>query len=225
MNIRTAVIMAAGRGIRMMPLTELIPKAMAPLLNTTLIAHGIKSIKNYVPQIYITVGYKGAQLAQHAIEHGVSGILNTEGKGNAWWIFNTLVQYLNEPIFVLTCDNVVQLDFEMLAQEYDAFDRPPCMVVPVVPISGYEGDYIFHKNNRVTELSREHKSDMYCSGIQVVNPGWIASNLEEYENFNEIWIQLIQKRKLFCSNLYPKKWYAVDTVQQLTEIRKKWDKE
>jgi len=208
----------------MMPLTELIPKAMAPLLNTTLIAHGINEIKKIVPNVYITVGYKGAQLAQHAIEQGVTGILNTEGQENAWWIFNTIVQYLNAPIFVLTCDNVIELDFATLALEYDKFGQPPCMVVPVEPIEGYEGDFIFHQNNIVTELSRTQKSNIYCSGIQIINPGWIASNLRPCASFYEIWDQLISLRKLYCSNIYPNKWFAVDTIQQLTNIRLEWDK-
>jgi NDP-sugar pyrophosphorylase family protein len=39
MSIKYALIMAAGRGTRMLPLTSSIPKAMAPLNGTTLIAN------------------------------------------------------------------------------------------------------------------------------------------------------------------------------------------
>src|SRR5687767_6015737 len=112
-TINYALIMAAGRGTRMMPLTTLVPKAMVPYNGTTLIANGIDGIRKHIPNIYITVGYKGAILAQHVIEHNVTGIFNTEGKDNAWWIFNTLLKFLNEPVYVLTCDNVIELDFDL----------------------------------------------------------------------------------------------------------------
>ena len=39
--LQHAVIMAAGRGQRMVPLTDEMPKPMAPYLGSTLIAEGI----------------------------------------------------------------------------------------------------------------------------------------------------------------------------------------
>jgi len=218
MKINYALIMAAGRGMRMMPLTDTIPKAMAPYNGTTLIASGIEKIKKQVPNVYITVGYKGAILAQHVIEHNVCGIFNTEGKDNAWWIFNTLMRYLDEPVYILTCDNVVELDFALLEKEYFDFGAPPCMVIPVQPISGLEGDFIFHENNVVTELSREKSSDIYCSGIQILNPKKINDLMPSSQNFYDIWSALIEQRQLFCGNIYPNKWYAVDTLEQLKNL-------
>ena len=64
--------MAAGRGIRLMPKTKKIPKAMVKIKNQTLILKGIKKIQKYIKNIHITVGYKGSMLAKHVIEHRVS---------------------------------------------------------------------------------------------------------------------------------------------------------
>lgn len=81
MRIAHTLIMAAGRGSRMMPLTNEIPKAMAKFRDTTLIANSIEKLKNNSQNIHIT---EGADLAKHVIEQDVSSIFNTEGKGNAW---------------------------------------------------------------------------------------------------------------------------------------------
>jgi NDP-sugar pyrophosphorylase family protein len=217
--IQYALIMAGGRGIRMMPLTSLVPKAMAPYNGTTLIANGISAIRKQVPNIYITVGYKGALLASHVIEHNVTGIFNTEGRDNAWWIFNTLLKHLDEPVVVLTCDNVTELDMETLSREYQGFNEPACMVVPVEPVQGLEGDYIFHEENRVTKLSRNEPAPIYCSGIQVLNPAKINRLIKAADNFYEVWAQLMAIGQLYCSRTYPSKWFVVDTLEQLQRLK------
>ena len=218
-KIRYALIMAAGRGMRMMPLTDLVPKAMVPYNGSTLIANGIDKIRKHLPYIYITVGYKGALLAQHVIEHNATGIFNTEGKDNAWWIFNTLLKHLDEPVCILTCDNVVELDFDMIAEEYAAFGSPACMVVPVEPVPGLEGDYIFHEDNVVKKLSRNEPTNIYCSGIQVLNPAKVNRLIDPVDNFYEVWERLIIKDQLYCSQTYPSKWFTVDTMEQLQRLK------
>jgi len=215
-----AIIMAAGRGMRMAPLTDAIPKPMAPYNGTTLIARGIDRLAQRLEQIYVTVGYKKAMLAQHVIEHGASAVFNTEGQGNCWWIYNTLLKYLDEPMLVLTCDNVVDLDFELLDESYRELNSPACMLVPVRPVPGLEGDYIFQENHVVTEISRLRETDIYCSGIQILNPHRLNQITREGESFYDVWQQLIARQQLMISSVYPKKWFAVDTLEQLTILNK-----
>ncbi len=209
--------MAAGRGLRMMPLTDVIPKPMAPFAGSTLIAKGIERLQRHLSEVHITVGYKGALLASHVIEHNVSSVINTEGKGNSWWIYNSLLAHVDEPILVLTCDNVVEVDFDLLEADYAQLNEPPCMVVPVNPVPGLEGDYIFHEENYVTRLGRDEPSDIYCSGMQVLNPAAVNRKTRKTESFYEVWQQLIDERSLACSRVYPRTWLAIDTLQQLSQ--------
>src|SRR5262245_10638064 len=102
--IKYALIMAAGRGMRMMPLTKDTSKAMITINNFPLIAHTIRQLIHVIPNVAITVGYKGSDLARFVIDEGSSMIFNTNGHGNAWWIFNTLMSHIDEPVLVLTCD-------------------------------------------------------------------------------------------------------------------------
>jgi len=217
-KINHAVIMAAGRGSRMMPLTNSIPKAMAKLGDSTLILQGIDRISPILENIHITVGYKKADLAKYVIEHHVSTVINTEGKGNAWWIYNSLLKNLNAPLFVLTCDNVIDLNFHKLAEDYFTLGSPACMVVPVKPIDGLEGDFIFEEKNVINELNRSKKGDKYCSGIQVLNPSKINKLTEPVDDFYDLWKQLINQDQLYCSNVFPEKWFTVDTMKQLDHL-------
>jgi NDP-sugar pyrophosphorylase family protein len=218
--IKHAIIMAAGRGMRMAPLTDAIPKPMAPYNGTTLIARGIERLAHRLEHIYVTVGYKKAMLAQHVIEHGASAVINTEGRGNCWWIYNTLLKHLDEPILVLTCDNVVDLDFALLDESYRELNSPACMLVPVRPVAGLEGDYIYHENHVVTEISRLRETEIYCSGIQLLNPYRLNQITTGGESFYDVWQQLIGQKQLMVSSVYPKKWFAVDTIEQLATLNK-----
>ena len=217
-RINHAIIMAAGRGARMSPLTDDIPKPMAPYLGKTLIANGIEKIRDRISHIHVTVGYKKAMLAQHVIEHGACSVFNTEGQSNSWWIYNTLLKGLDEPMYVLTSDNIVELDFDLIEENYRSLESPACMLVPVKPVEGLEGDYIFHDNHIVTELNRHKPSEIYCSGIQILNPAKVNHLTKQGEDFYSVWEQLIALKQLKSSSVYPKKWFTVDTVAQLTTL-------
>lgn len=213
--IRHAVILAAGRGMRMAPLTDIVPKPMAPFQGSTLIAQGIKGLLTHVPKIHITVGYKKAMLAQHVIELGVSSVINTEGKSNSWWIYNTLLGQIDEPVVVLTCDNVMKLNFGLLEKSYFEIGAPACMLVPVIPVPGLEGDYIFQDGNNVTRLDRHSPSGSYCSGMQVLNPARIRALTQEGQDFYSVWNQLIAQKELRVSGVYPERWITIDTFEHL----------
>lgn len=218
MKIGHALVMAAGRGARMMPLTETIPKAMAPYRGSTLIANGIRRLRNYVPGIHVTVGYKGAMLAEHVISESVNSVFNTTGHGNAWWIYHTLMSRLDEPVFVLTADNVGELDFEQIELEYRRLGSPPCMLVPVRPVPGLEGDYIFLDGDVVTRIDRHTPSDRYCSGIQVVNPAQVCALTRVHDDFYAVWLDLMQRALLLSSSIYGSRWFSVDTMAQLDAL-------
>jgi NDP-sugar pyrophosphorylase family protein len=214
-RIAHAVIMAAGRGARMMPATQYMPKAMVPYAESTLIARGIAKLRPSIDHIHVTVGYKGAMLAAHLIEHQVTSIHNTEGKANSWWLHNTLLRNLDEPVFVLTCDNVTDIDFDELAADYFDLGAPPCLLVPVAPVPGLDGDFIFHDGAVITRLTREEPAATYACGIQVLNPARIAATTSPEGDFTAIWAELMARRELLVSRVQPQKWYSVDTLEHL----------
>ena len=223
-KINHAFIMAAGRGARLMPLTKKIPKGLVKFRQTSLIARGIRRLKKYIKFIHISVGYKGPILAKHLIEEKVSSIINTDTKGNSWWIFNTIFKSFDSPIYVLTCDNVTNIDFNKIEKDYYKKGQPLCMLIPTKPVKGLKGDYIFRKKNLVSSLSRAKKSDIYCTGIQVLNPKKINNKIKPTGDFNILWKKLIRIKQLYVSDVMPRKWYTVDDVENYKNLKKFFDK-
>ena len=219
-KINHAFIMAAGRGTRLRPLTKKIPKGLIKFKQTSLIANGIKKLKKFIDFIHISVGYKGPILAKHLIEEKVSSIINTDKKGNSWWIFNSIFKSFDSPLYVLTCDNVTNIDFKKIEKDYYKKGQPICMIIPTKPIKGLAGDYIFRKRNIIQGLSRKVKSDIYCTGIQVLNPKKINDKIKSTDDFNTLWKRLIKIKQLYVSDVTPKKWYTVDNVDNYKKLKK-----
>lgn len=217
-SIEHALIMAAGRGNRMRPITNILPKAMLPYKEDTLIGNSLSMLSQCIKYVHVTVGYKKAMLAEYLMIKGVDTIINTEGHGNAWWISNTLMKHIDEPILVLTTDNITEIDLEFLLSEYNRLNNPICMLVPVVPIPGVDGDYIEHQNGVVKSLQRSKPMDTYCSGIQVLNPAQVHRLAGDNENFQTVWNILIQNNMLKVSDIYPKIWFSIDTLENLATI-------
>ena len=223
-KINHAFIMAAGRGARLMPLTKKIPKGLVKFRQTSLIARGIRRLKKYIKFIHISVGYKGPILAKHLIEEKVSSIINTDSKGNSWWIFNSIFKSFDSPIYVLTCDNVTNINFKKIEKDYYKKGQPLCMLIPTKPVKGLKGDYIFRKKNLISSLSRAKKSEIYCTGIQVLNPKRINKKITPTEDFNILWKKLIKIKQLYVSDVMPRKWYTVDDVENYKNLKKFFDK-
>ena len=219
-KINHAFIMAAGRGTRLRPLTKKIPKGLIKFKQTSLIANGIKKLKKFIDFIHISVGYKGPILAKHLIEEKVSSIINTDKKGNSWWIFNSIFKSFDSPLYVLTCDNVTNIDFKKIEKDYYKKGQPICMIIPTKPIKGLAGDYIFRKKNIIQGLSRKVKSDIYCTGIQVLNPKKINDKIKSTDDFNILWKRLIKNKQLYVSNIRPKRWFTVDNIENYKSLKK-----
>lgn len=213
--IRHAIILAAGRGQRMTPLTNHIPKPLAPYKDSTLIANVIDQLSKRVQYIHVTVGYKKSLLAPYVLERGVSSVFDTEGKSNCWWVYNTPLKYLDEPVYVVTCDNIAVIDFDLLERNHLELNAPPCLLMPAHPVVGIAGDYISHRRQIVTAIDPQRETNIYCSGIQILNPCKVNHLTTEGDGFYSLWRQLIKQKLLLVSSVYPEPWFSVDTLEQL----------
>jgi dTDP-glucose pyrophosphorylase len=123
-----AVIMAGGRGERLRPLTDKVPKPMLPLGNKPIIEHNVDRLKEYgISNIHISINYMGQQVIDH-FGNGNSRNLNiryvTEDKPLGTIGSISLIEEFENPyILVMNSDLFTDVDFEdmwLTMQEQEA---------------------------------------------------------------------------------------------------------
>ncbi|MBP6933159.1 MAG: NTP transferase domain-containing protein [Candidatus Methanofastidiosum sp.] len=220
---KNTVIMAAGAGLRLKELTINAPKALLEVNGMPLLSYSLNQINKIVDNIFITVGYKKNKIIDYFSDNKKYRIIDTSYKGNSWWIFNSLLKNFNEPVLVLPCDIITIIDLSFIYLNYLSLGCPPCMLVPVQPVKGIDGDFIEEKNNVVLSISRNFSTPIYCSGIQVINPLYINETMNEQNDFNQLWHQLICNNMLYVSSIYPHPWFSIDTKEQVVRYLERND--
>ncbi len=92
------VILAAGKGTRLRPLTDDLPKPLVKVAGKALLDHIVEALPSAVKELIIVVGYKGEMIREHcgAEFHGrpVTYIEQTEinGPAKALWLVKDLIR-------------------------------------------------------------------------------------------------------------------------------------
>ena len=122
MKIDTAMILAAGRGERMRPLTDEIPKPLLKAGDETLIGHHVRALARAgFHKLVINHAYRGEQIEQYLGDGGRFGVeivYSAEGHGRALetggGIFKALPLLGKAPFAVVNADIWTDYDFSRL---------------------------------------------------------------------------------------------------------------
>lgn len=217
--IKFATIMAGGYGRRLRNRTRFLSKSMIDVQGQKLIDFSLSQLAN-VAHKTITVGPFKEEVIEHCFNrYRIASFILTEDRGNSWWIFNSYFQEIDSPILVLPCDLITKIDLDFIETEYERLNKPPIMIVPIHPPTSHEGDFLESDNSCVTYMGREIETNLFASGIQVINPKRINSLLMDggsnYDSFDMLWRGLLRGRALFHSRIYPHSWYTINTEDEL----------
>ncbi len=121
-----AMILAAGKGTRMSPLTDTMPKALVPVQGVTLLEHTIRYLKYFgITEIVVNIHHHAAQIIDFIKKNKSFGIriefsdetseLLDTGGGlyKARWFFDT-----NEPFILTSSDVITDLDLNDLINSH-----------------------------------------------------------------------------------------------------------
>lgn len=130
------VIPAAGRGKRMMPLTEDKPKHLVEVKGRPLLTHVLESVYRFTEEYILVVGYKqdkikeeyGSRYKRTPITYTTQEV--RRGLGHAIYQGH---EYINSPFLVILGDNIIQCDFERLIDNHIKSYYDATLLVEYVP--------------------------------------------------------------------------------------------
>jgi dTDP-glucose pyrophosphorylase len=168
------MIMAGGRGERLRPLTDKIPKPMLLLGNKPIIEHNIDRLISFgIEKIYISVKYLGQQIVDYLGDGSSKGVsieyiwedqpLGTAGALSLVEMFNT------NHILLMNSDLFTDIDFEDLY--LNTLDKKALLGVATVPYTTKVPYGIFNiENNQIIGLREKPIYTNYANaGIYIID--------------------------------------------------------
>ena len=213
--IDQAIILAAGRGQRMMPLTRDIPKAMLRVGNVTLIEDKIiKLTEAGIKKIVINTGYLGSYIQEHVgdgSKYGIKIVISDEGAmpiGTANGIRKIIKEFNDKPFLIVNADiwtNYLFIDLINISLTKEALAH----IVLTKRPEYLKGDFNIN-NNKISE-----GNDFIYTGIGIYKP-------ELFLNYTDIELgSILHKESNIGIELYKGLWDDVGTPDRLNMIRER----
>ena len=218
MNKFSSVILAAGYGKRMLPLTADTPKPLLPGLDNSLLLNQIRFLKKFTPNVTVTIGFQKEKMLKALTLYGIDDYFYSKDKGNAFWLNKLEENKLENPIIVITSDNLMDIDLNTLIKEYYEKEEKS-LIISTDSKEGTHDKLEINENNEVVSMSYQKTAGKIASGLQVLNPKDLGSDKISFNDFHEVWSFLIDKKRLIVSELQPKNWISVDTVDDLSKLK------
>jgi MurNAc alpha-1-phosphate uridylyltransferase len=211
-----AMILAAGRGERLRPLTDHTPKPMVNVHGQPLLAHQIHWLNAAgISELVINLHHLGDQIEAcfgDGSAHGTSIRYSreTELLETGGGIVNALPLLGDEPFLILNGDIFTDFPFETLAPLPGWADIH--LVVTPRPEFRDQGDFEV-TDGRVTARGN---SFVYC-GIAIVNPSIFAGDRAEPFSLRERFFEAIDRGRL-SAQIWDGYWIDIGTRQQLDSV-------
>ena len=201
-----AMILSAGYGKRLHPLTLQCPKSLLKIYNETLLSNTIKFLERYgIKQVVINVHYLGEQIIDYIKKNKFNlniKIIKEEEKilDTGGGILNA-IKYFEESFLCINPDTIWSLDYikELRTLEKSFFlKKSKCSMLVVNKKKSFDksfsGDFNL-KDGLINKENKKHLQYIY-TGLQFINPDIFKDIKKEVFSINIIWNQLIESKEL-----------------------------
>lgn len=223
----TAMIMAAGLGKRMRPLTATRPKPLIEVKGKALLDHVLDRLSSAgVRKVVVNVHYLADAVEAHLASraHGLEVAISNERNllmetGGGMVQAEPLID--SDPFLALNSDNL-WIDgpadtIRLLASHWD--DHKMDALLLLVPQSGALnhrgiGDFHMDRSGRIRRRERSHVAPFVFTGIQMVSKRLLRDAPEGPFSTNILWDRAIEEGRAFGA-VHQGLWFDVGTPQSI----------
>lgn len=228
MKVTHGMVMAAGMGQRMRPLTNDRPKPLIQVGGRTLLDHGLDRLAEAgVHTVVVNVHYLGGQIIAHLadrtsprilISDESAGLLDTGGG-----IKKALDLLGPAPFFTLNTDALwTEGGAPTLGALADAYDEATMdavlLLAPTVGSVGFTGAGDFHidAENRLTRRRRDGEAPLVFAGVTLTHPRLFAKAPDGAFSTNLLWDRAIASGRLY-GHRHGGRWMHVGTPDAVAQ--------
>ena len=224
MKIKHGMILAAGLGKRMQPITFKIPKPLIQIGNKNLLERAIELLISHgVEEIAVNVHHLPGQIKDFinkkkykiriTISHEKDMLLDTGGG------IHQATRSFKKPFIAINPDTLwSKAYYNELKDLEDLYfqKKKPCLLLVNKNLSfdaSFKGD--FNLNDGM--ISRDKSNEFIFTGLQILDQSVFSSIKDKKFSMNKIWDSLIKKNSLI-GNVSKQKFYHLNTKESYDKI-------
>jgi MurNAc alpha-1-phosphate uridylyltransferase len=222
------MILAAGLGTRMRPLTNTVPKPLVKVRGKALIDHVIdRLVAVKVELVIVNLHYHADLLKAHLAKRRDVEIRTSDETdrilGTGGGVFNVLPLFEGEPFFVHNADSIWVEGYGRAFEKMIGRWNPETMdalllAASLVNAIGYEGpgDFLMDSEGRLSRLPEQRLSPFAYPGVQIVHPRLFIGAKPGAFSINPLWDRAIEEGRLYGMRL-DGVWMHVGTPEALAQ--------
>jgi N-acetyl-alpha-D-muramate 1-phosphate uridylyltransferase len=214
-----ALILASGKGTRMRPLTQTLPKPLVKLWGRSLIEHHLEHLRAAgITEVVINIAYL-KHMIREAIgdgsRFGVKVVYSDEIEPleSGGCIYHALPLLGDKPFLVLNAD--MWTDYPLSNFINTSLAGMGHIVLVNNPEDNVKGDYSIDNGLMIKKAGN---NDFTVSGIAVYDPQFFAHCRPGIFSIVPMWNQALSQG-LISAEYYSGLWYPIGTVQQLAQAQ------
>jgi MurNAc alpha-1-phosphate uridylyltransferase len=206
--IKKAMILSAGFGKRLNPLTLNRPKPLLKIGEETLLSNTIHFLEKFeIKEAIINVHYLADQIIEYVDKKKFNlkiNIINENKKilDTGGGVLNAL-KYFNESFICINPDTVWNLSYvkELKKMENNFFlNKKKCYLLVVDKEKSFDKNLKGDFNLQNGLIKRERNKDLkyIYTGLQIINPKAFLNINDKVFSINKVWDNLIQRSQLYA---------------------------